>query len=120
MIRLTELRLPLEHTPDELTAAVLQRLGLAPADLLELRIHKRSPDARKKSALQFVYSLDLTVATEAAVLARCQDDTHVKPTPDMRYQFVAQAPAQLPLRPVVSQQECANTQVGRYTNSVSC
>jgi uncharacterized FAD-dependent dehydrogenase len=101
MIRLTELRLPLEHTPEELTAAVLRRLGLEPAELIELHIHKRSPDARKKSALQFVYSLDLEVANEAALLARFKDDTHVKPAPDMTYRFVAQAPAQSLLRPVV-------------------
>jgi uncharacterized FAD-dependent dehydrogenase len=101
VIRLTELRLPLEHTPEELTAAVLRRLTLAPADLLELRIHKRSPDARKKSALQFVYSLDLALRDEAAVLARFRDDTHVRPTPDMSYRFVAQAPQRDFLRPVV-------------------
>jgi hypothetical protein len=99
VIRLTELRLPLEHTPEELTAAVLQRLGLKPAELLEMRIHKRSPDARKKHSLQFVYSLDLEVADEAVVLVRFKDDSHVKPTPDMAYKFVAQAPANLPLRP---------------------
>jgi uncharacterized FAD-dependent dehydrogenase len=101
MIRLTELRLPLEHTPEELTTAVLQRLNLDPAELLELRIHKRSPDARKKSTLLFVYSLDLALTDEAAVLERCKDDSHVKPTPDMAYKFVAQASANLPLRPVV-------------------
>ncbi|MDP3032616.1 MAG: hypothetical protein Q8N33_11120, partial [Rhodocyclaceae bacterium] len=77
MIRLTELRLPLEHTPEQLTVAVLQRLKLAPADLLKLHIHKRSPDARKKDALQFVYSLDLELADEAAVLARFAGDLHV-------------------------------------------
>ncbi|MDP1525434.1 MAG: NAD(P)/FAD-dependent oxidoreductase [Rhodocyclaceae bacterium] len=101
MIRVTELRLPLEHTPEALTAAVLQRLKLNPAELLELHIHKRSPDARKKSALLFVYSLDLDVVDETAVLVRFKDDSHVKPTPDMAYKFVAQAPADLPLRPVV-------------------
>ena len=101
MIRITELRLTLEHTPEELTAAVLQRLKLKPAELLKLTIHKRSPDARKKSALQFVYSLDLELADENAVLERFRDDSHVKPTPDMSYRFVAQAPASLPLRPVV-------------------
>ena len=101
MIRLTELRLPLEHAPEDLAAAVLQRLQLKPADLIELHIHKRSPDARKKSALQFVYSLDLALADEAAVLARCKDDPHVRPTPDMAYRFVAQAPKSGFLRPVV-------------------
>jgi uncharacterized FAD-dependent dehydrogenase len=101
MIRLTELRLPLEHTPEELTAAVLQRLGLRSDQLLTLHIHKRSADARKKSAPLFVYSLDLELADEAAVLVRFKDDLHVKPTPDMEYQFVARAPANLPHRPVV-------------------
>jgi uncharacterized protein len=101
VIRLTELRLPIEHTPEQLTAAVLQRLKLAPADLVALHIHKRSPDARKKSAPQFVYSLDLELADTAGVLTRCKDDPHVKPTPDMEYQFVTRAPANLPLRPVV-------------------
>ena len=101
MIRLTELRLPLEHTPEQLTAAVLLRLKLAPTDLVKPHIHKRSQDARKKSAPQFVYSLDLELADEADVLVRFKDDPHVKPTPDMDYQFVAHAPASLPLRPVV-------------------
>ena len=101
MLRLTELRLPLEHPPEQLTAAVLLRLGLKPAELLGLHIHKRSPDARKRSAPQFVYGLDLELADEAAVLARFPGDTHVKPTPDMDYRFVARAPAALSLRPVV-------------------
>jgi hypothetical protein len=101
VIRLTELRLPLEHPPEALTTAVLQRLQLQPTDLLKLHIHKRSPDARKKSALQFVYSLDLELNDEAAVLKRFKDDPHVKPTPDMAYRFVARAPAHFPLRPIV-------------------
>ncbi len=103
VIRVTDLRLPLEHTPEQLTTAVLQRLQLAPAELQSLHIHKRSSDARKKSALQFVYSLDLELADEAAVLARFAGDTHIKPTPDMAYEFVARARttgADL-LRPVV-------------------
>ena len=101
MIRLTELRLPLEHPPEALAPAVLHRLGLKPAELLNLRIHKRSPDARKKSALQFVYSLDLEVSDEAAVLERFENDSHVKPTPEMAYKFVAKAPQAAFLRPIV-------------------
>jgi len=101
MIRLTELRLPLEHAPEELAATVLRRLELAPVELRELRIHKRSPDVRKKNAPQFVYSLDLDVTDEAAVLARFSGDPQVKPTPDMSYRFVARAPQRDFLRPVV-------------------
>jgi hypothetical protein len=100
MLRLTELRLPLEHTPEQLSAAVLQRLRLAPADLLELRIHKRSHDARKKDALQFVYSLDLKLAAEADVLSRFSGDPHIRSTPDMEYHFVARTPGGLLPQPV--------------------
>lgn len=101
MIRLNELRLPLEHTADELTAAVRERLGLAPGELIRLQIFKRSPDLRKKRAPRFVYSVDVEVADEAAVQARCKDDPHVRPTPDMTYRFVARAPQGNFLRPVV-------------------
>ncbi|MCX8017403.1 MAG: hypothetical protein N2690_05835, partial [Rhodocyclaceae bacterium] len=101
MLRLTELRLPLEHTPEELTAAVLQRLGLKADALRAIHIHKRSPDARKKNALQFVYSLDLEVADEAELLRRFAHDPQVRPTPQMDYRFVAQAPKCDFLRPVV-------------------
>jgi uncharacterized protein len=102
MLRLTDLRLPLAHTPEQLTTAVLQRLRLKPVDLRGLHIHKRSHDARKRDALQFVYSLDLELADEAAVFKRFGNDPHVRQTPDMEYKFVvAPAPAGLPLRPVV-------------------
>ena len=47
MIRLHELRLPLEHAPEALPAAVARRLGIAPAAIRELRVFKRSHDARK-------------------------------------------------------------------------
>jgi uncharacterized FAD-dependent dehydrogenase len=48
MIHITELRLPLEHTEDDLRAAVIERLGITDAQLLSFDIFKRSYDARKK------------------------------------------------------------------------
>ena len=77
MLRLTDLRLPLEHSPEQLTAAVLHRLRLGSAELRRLHIHKRSHDARKRDALQFVYSLDLELADEAAVFKRFRDDPRI-------------------------------------------
>ncbi len=101
MIRLTELRLPLDHSPDALPAAIVRRLGLAPADLLEFHVFKRGYDARKRDAVVLVYTLDVQLADEGAVLARFAADAQVSPSPDTRYRFVAQAPEGLPLRPVV-------------------
>ena len=70
MIRLTEIRLPLEHPPGALRAAVVARLGVADAALEAMTVFKRGYDARKRAAIVFVYTIDCAVDDEAAVLAR--------------------------------------------------
>jgi uncharacterized protein len=93
MIRLTEIRLPLEHAEPALRAAALARLGIDEAALLAMTVFKRGYDARKRSAIVFVYTLDCELADEAQVLARHAGDPHVRPAPDIRYGFLAHAPA---------------------------
>ena len=93
MIRITELRLPLGHAEGDLRAAVLKRLGLADIDSADFTVFKRSYDARKKAAIQLIYTVDCTVPDDAAVLARFAADPHLKPTPDTSYQFFGHAPA---------------------------
>ena len=100
MLRLTELRLPLGHPPEALRAATLARLGLDEAALRGLTVFRRGHDARKPRAIMWVYTLDLEVAGEAAVLARHAGDANIRPAPDTRYKFVARAPAGSP-RPIV-------------------
>jgi uncharacterized FAD-dependent dehydrogenase len=92
MLRLTELRLPLNHPEDALRPAIVARLGVPDAALLDFTVFKRSYDARKKSAMQLIYTVDCTVQDEPAVLARHAADKHLRPTPDMRYQPVGHAP----------------------------
>ena len=107
MLRITELRLPLDHGPDDLLPAVLTRLGLAEAELAGFAVFKRSHDARKKAAVVLIYTIDCSLADgvdEAALLARHAGDHHIRPTPDTRYHLVAQAPVGFELdrqRPVV-------------------
>ncbi|MDB5914084.1 MAG: dependent oxidoreductase, partial [Ramlibacter sp.] len=93
MLRITELRLPLDHPQDALRPAVLARLGIADADLLSLNVFRRAYDARKKTAIVLIYTVDCEVRDEAAVLQARQGDSHLKPTPDTRYKFVGHAPA---------------------------
>ncbi|MDB5420101.1 MAG: hypothetical protein JWR59_48, partial [Brevundimonas sp.] len=92
MLRLSELKLPLDHPPEALPAAIAARLGVPPRDLISWSIWKRAHDARKKSAILKVYILDVEVRDEAAVLARFADDVHVATTPDVAYRPVAVAP----------------------------
>ncbi|MBR7636162.1 NAD(P)/FAD-dependent oxidoreductase [Janthinobacterium lividum] len=89
MLRLNEVKLPLEHDEAALPAAILARLGIVAADLLGFTVFKRSYDARKRSAVVLIYSLHVEVRNEAAVLARLQHDVHLMPAPDTDYKFVA-------------------------------
>jgi hypothetical protein len=110
MLRITELRLPLNHAEDALRPAVVARLGIADAELRDFTVFKRSYDARKKTAVVLIYTIDCELVDEAAVRARLGSDPHVRPAPDTRYRFVGQAPngfydagagAAAPLRPLV-------------------
>jgi hypothetical protein len=127
MIRLTELKLPLSalpvvarraadapvetdddrapitHPVDALTRLSATKLGIDPTAIASLQVFKRSFDARKAELLAvFIVDVALVDASlEAGLLAQFQDNPHIQPTPDMAYHPVAQAPADLPLRPVV-------------------
>ncbi|MFA5082709.1 MAG: NAD(P)/FAD-dependent oxidoreductase [Hydrogenophilaceae bacterium] len=101
MLRLTEIKLPLDHPDADLKAAILKRLGLAERELTGFTVFRRGVDARKKSDIHFVYTVDCTVKDEQSVLKRLRDDRHVSATPDMSYHYVAKAPAGLDERPVV-------------------
>ena len=101
MLRLTELKLPLNHPDEALEPALLQRLHIAKTDLLSWQIIRRGHDARKRTAILLIYTIDFAVKDEAALLRRHPGDRHLGPAPDTRYQFVARAPENSPNRPVV-------------------
>lgn len=101
MLRLTEIKLPLDHPPEAIAAAAVQRLKIPAEQLLSCAVFRRAHDARKKSNIFFIYSLDVEVKDEEVILKRFAKDLHVKPTPDLEYKFVAKAPTNLSSRPVV-------------------
>jgi uncharacterized FAD-dependent dehydrogenase len=100
MLRLTELKLPLDHAEAELKAALLQRLGVAAGDLIGFSVFRRAVDARKRSAIVLIYTLDVEVRDEKALLRRLKGDRNVSVAPDMDYRFVTRAPANAP-RPII-------------------
>ena len=102
MLRITEFKLPIDHSDEQLRPALLAHLGLTTDELLDFTLFKRSYDARKKSAeLCFIYTIDFQVADEAALLARFSDDRHLSVAPDTTYQPAGHAPANLSERPIV-------------------
>ena len=108
MLRLTEIKLPLDHEEQALAQAIRARLALAADEPLEFAIFRRGVDARKKSAIAFIYTVDVRTQRDAELLAAHAADPHVMATPDTRYRFVdsgESVPARrvqpLPRRPIV-------------------
>jgi uncharacterized protein len=101
MLRLTDVKLPLDHAPSALEAAVRTRLNLSPDASLKVDVVRRGYDARKRSAISLVYTLDVSVADDDAVLAAMANTPTVQRAPDTSYRFVTRAPENLPSRPVV-------------------
>ncbi|MBY9062979.1 NAD(P)/FAD-dependent oxidoreductase [Sphingomonas yunnanensis] len=93
MIRLSNLRLPLRHDDDALPAALHERLGVAANDVLGWQVARRGHDARGRGRIALVYSVDVALRDEAAVMARLGDDKDVRPTPDTAYRPPVLAPA---------------------------
>src|SRR5580658_5494355 len=94
MLRLTDIKLPLDHSGEALKAAILKKLKL-PADALkEWRVFKRAHDARNNDAIFYIYTVDVALKDENRA------PKNARPTPDMDYRAVAHAPAQFQ-RPLV-------------------
>lgn len=100
MLRLTEIRLPIEHAENALRDAILTRLNISDDELLSFSIFRRGIDARKKSQIYFTYTLHVEAKDNQALLAQFADHPHVKAAPDGEYHFVAQA-GDISTRPVV-------------------
>ena len=103
MIRITELKLPLDHDEHALPALIARTLGIAANELHAHSIYKRSYDARKQKLL-LVYIADVEVGSqsfETQLLAKFEAHPHIRATPDQNYYPVAQASGAPALRPVV-------------------
>jgi uncharacterized FAD-dependent dehydrogenase len=103
MIRLTELKLPLDHADGALALLIAKTLGIAPADIASQTVYKRSYDARKQKLL-LVYIVDVKLvqpALEAQLLQAFKDNPQIRPAPDQTYHPIAKLDVAPPIRPVV-------------------
>lgn len=103
MIRLSELKLPLDHADTALTALILQTLGIAHTELKTYTLYKRSYDARKqKLLLVYIVDVELTNPLQAQhVLHTHAGNPHIKPSPNMQYTLPAHTVHARAIRPVV-------------------
>lgn len=101
MLRLTELRLPIDHADVALKRAVLQRLNLPESDLVSLSVFKRAVDARRPKAIVWTYTLDLEITDEARLLRNFSGDRNITQAPDMEYHHVRSLQKAPHKRPIV-------------------
>ena len=76
MLRLTEVRLPLDHAEAEIRPAILRILDIPESELVSHRVRRRGYDARKPRDVVFVYTFDVEIKNEATVLKRLANDRH--------------------------------------------
>ena len=104
MISLTEIKLPLNHAPEDLTTAITTKLKISAEQMASFVMFKRGYDARNKRNIQLIYTLDITLTDSDLthdLLVQFASDNHVKATPDTSYKYVSEAPENLTERPVV-------------------
>ncbi|ELA9308094.1 NAD(P)/FAD-dependent oxidoreductase [Vibrio parahaemolyticus] len=102
MIRINEIKLPLDHEEGALLDAITKKLGIPAEKVISFNVFRRGYDARKKTNIHLIYTLDIIVeGDETALLAKFANDPHVRQTPDMEYKFVTKAPENLTERPIV-------------------
>ena len=101
MLRLTDIKLDLNHQEGELKQAVLKKLNITDDQLIDFTVFKRGYDARKKNVITLIYTLDVETSVNDALLETFEKDHNVKVSPDMTYKFVAELPDNFSQRPVV-------------------
>ncbi len=101
LLRLTNLRLPVEADELELVRQISQRLGIKSTDLGPWRILRKSLDARSKHDLRFVYTISVQVPDDSQRMKQFLRKKEVEAFQPEIFDDPTPGPAPLGDRPVV-------------------
>ena len=107
MLRLNEIKLPLNHKDGDIADEIANVLEISLDDIQSFTVYKRSYDARKKSKILLIYQLDVVLSdvTEETILEKFSKKSFVRISPDTSYKYVATADSDFPTgnqqRPIV-------------------
>ena len=101
MLRITDIRLPVDHDKAALKEAVAFALGIGPDEIVDISIFRQAYDARKKSAISFVYTLDVSVLREDELLAGDNLPPNAGKSPYKEFEYAPMARPNLVERPVI-------------------
>lgn len=100
MIRIQQLKLPISHTKEQLLQKIARELKSGPEAIQTYQIRRQSIDARKKSQISYVYTIDVQVKQESHVLRRAKS-SRIGQAKDVQYQFPAGGTKKLKSSPVI-------------------
>jgi len=100
MIRINQIKLNLNEDEDKLLHIIAKKLRYQNIDKIEYQIVKKSIDARKKDDIKIVYSVDVTVPHEKAIIKRI-NEKNILLTMPQTYQYVSKGRIPLTHRPVI-------------------
>ena len=100
LVRVSQLKMPLSHTGEELFEKLRKKLRVEKGEILKYEIRKRSLDARKASEIHYTYAIDVTLRGEEAYLKKNRDRDITRST---TVEYIAPQPSGIPMpsRPVV-------------------
>lgn len=87
MIRVSELKLPIEGNQKTLEKKLAKALRVPVEEIKGYRIFKRSLDARKKDNIHYAYVVDVEVRNEKKILEKNRDK-NISKTPDLAYRMM--------------------------------
>ncbi len=101
MLRLTEIKLPLNHSENDIKNKIIKRLKIPENELVRYSIFKRSVDARKKSRIVITYSLNVETVKDEKLTRGFQNDPHIRLIEEAGYHFPVQADTDISERPLI-------------------
>ncbi len=100
MIRIGQLKLQPNHTEEELLQKITKTLRVSEKEILDYKIRKQSIDARKKTDIKYVYTIDVSVTNEQQILKK-QKGNHIFRVTEKPYSFPILGKQKMKNRPVV-------------------
>lgn len=100
MIRISQIKLPINHSDSDLEKKVCKLLHIDKSALVSIDVSKKSLDARKKPELMFVYTVDVVLKNENKINKKILSGNIAKYNP-VKYEFDAFGSEKLSHRPVI-------------------
>lgn len=102
MIQISQIKLKIPHTVNQLEEKVVKILRIRPQDMVSMHILKKSLDARKKPELFYVYTVDAAVKKESELKKRLKNTNNIIFHENVTaYSWTADGTEELVNRPVI-------------------